>query len=130
VVSRVQPLDQLAEATVEGPRFRAETLVKGRLTQKEFLRHIQEVAIAQAEEGDELIMTVHVLDPEPMQLRKTTLATTMAERLTTPRASTRNKPYLRPSSDIGGYFQRRRLGNYHLIDLGTTRSNSYPRHPT
>jgi len=66
-------------AAVEGPRFHAETLVKGRLTQKEFLRHVQEVAVSQAEEGDEIIMTVHVLDPEPMQLRKTTLATTMAE---------------------------------------------------
>jgi len=68
------------EATVEGPWFHAETLVKGRLTQKEFLRHVQEVTISQAEEGDKIIMTVHVLDPEPMQLRKTTLATQMAEK--------------------------------------------------
>ena len=65
---------------VEGLQFRTEMLVKGRLTQKEFLRHVQEVAISQAEEGDEIIMTVHVLDPELMQLRKTTLATTMAEK--------------------------------------------------
>jgi len=67
-------------ATVEGPWFRAETLVKGRLTQKEFLRHVQEVAISQAEEGDEIIMTVHVLEPEPMQIRKTTLAQQMAKK--------------------------------------------------
>ena len=72
------------EATVEGPRFHTETLVKGRLMQKESLRHVQEVAISQAEEGDEIIMMVHVLDPEPMQLRKTTLATTMAERAYNP----------------------------------------------
>jgi len=52
--------------------------------QKEFLRHVQEVAISQVEEGDELIMTVHVLDPEPMQLRKTTLATQMAEQAYNP----------------------------------------------
>jgi len=39
------------EATVEGPRFRAETLVKGRLTQKEFLRHVQEVAICHRHPG-------------------------------------------------------------------------------
>jgi len=67
-------------AAVEGPRFCAETLVKGRLTQKEFLHHIQEVAISQVEEGDELIMTVHVLEPEPMQIRKTTLAQQMAKK--------------------------------------------------
>src|SRR5712672_1312200 len=74
------PMMKWPESTVEGLRFRAETLVKGQLTQKEFLRHVQEVAISQAEEGDEIIMTVHVLDPEPMQLRKTTLATQMAEK--------------------------------------------------
>jgi len=67
-------------AAVEGPRFRTETLVKGRLTQKEFLRHVQEVAISQVEEGDELIMTIHVLEPEPMQIRKTTLAQQMAKK--------------------------------------------------
>jgi len=55
-------------------------LVKGRLTQKEFLRHVQEVAISQAEEGDKIIMTVHVLEPEPMQIRKTTLAQQMAKK--------------------------------------------------
>ena len=55
-------------------------LVKGRLTQKEFLRHVQEVAISQAEEGDKIIMTVHVLEPEPMQIRKTMLAQQMAKK--------------------------------------------------
>src|SRR5712671_2258854 len=71
-------------ATVEGPRFRAEMLVKGRLTQKEFLHHVQEVTISQAEEGNEIIMTIHVLEPEPMQIRKTTLATQMAEKAYNP----------------------------------------------
>ena len=69
-------------AAVEGPQFRTETLVKGRLTQKEFLCHVQEVAISQVEEGDEIIMTVHVLEPEPMQIRKTTLAQQMCHDLT------------------------------------------------
>jgi len=55
-------------------------LIKGKLTQKEFLQHIQTVAIAQLEEGDELIMTVEVLEPEPMEIRKTTLAQQMAEK--------------------------------------------------
>jgi len=44
------------------------------------LQHIQTVAIAQLEEGDELIMTVEVLEPEPMKIRKTTLAQQMAEK--------------------------------------------------
>src|SRR5712671_5943930 len=48
------------EGRVEGPRFRAETLIKGKLTQKEFLQHVQTVAIAQLEEGDELTMTIDV----------------------------------------------------------------------
>src|SRR5712671_2639844 len=68
------------EGRVEGSRFRAETLIKGKLTQKEFLQHVQMVAIAQLEEGDELIMTVEVLEPEPMKIRKTTLAQQMAEK--------------------------------------------------
>src|SRR5712675_2004626 len=55
-------------------------LIKGKLTQKEFLQHIQTVAIAQVEEGDELIMTIHVLEPEPMQIRKMTLAQQMAKK--------------------------------------------------
>jgi len=55
-------------------------LIKGKLTQKEFLQHIQMVAIAQLEEGNKLIMTVEVLEPEPMQIRKTTLAQQMAEK--------------------------------------------------
>jgi len=67
-------------AVVEGPRFHAETLVKGRLTQKEFLRHVQEVTISQVEEGDKIIMTVHVLEPEPMKIRKTMLAQQMVEK--------------------------------------------------
>src|SRR5712672_2348394 len=65
---------------VEGSRFRAETLIKGKLTQKEFLQHAQTVAIAQLEEGDELIMTLEVLEPEPMKIRKTTIAQQMAEK--------------------------------------------------
>jgi len=32
------------------------------------------------EEGDKLIMTVEVLEPEPMQIRKMTLAQQMAEK--------------------------------------------------
>src|SRR5712675_1875420 len=68
------------EGWVEGSRFRAETLIKGKLTQKEFLQHVQTVAIAQLEEGDELIMTVEALEPEPMKIRKTTLAQQMAEK--------------------------------------------------
>jgi len=68
------------EGKVEGSRFRAETLIKGKLTQKEFLQQVQMVAIAQLEEGDELIMTVEVLEPEPMQIRKMTLAQQMAEK--------------------------------------------------
>jgi len=50
------------------------------MTQKEFLKHVQEVAIAQMEEGDELIMTMEVLEPEPMKIRKTTLVQQMAEK--------------------------------------------------
>jgi len=68
------------EGRVEGSRFRAETLIKGKLTQKEFLQHVQMVAITQLEEGDELIMTVEVLEPEPMKIRKTTLVQQMAEK--------------------------------------------------
>jgi len=68
------------EGRVEGSRFRAEMLIKGKLTQKEFLQHIQMVAIAQLEEGNKLIMTVEVLEPEPMQIRKTTLVQQMAEK--------------------------------------------------
>src|SRR5712672_2591011 len=68
------------EATVNGPRFRVETLVSGKLTQREYLQHVQTVAIAQLEEGDELIMSLEVLGEEPMQIRKTTLAQQMAEK--------------------------------------------------
>src|SRR5712672_4658284 len=68
------------EATVNGPRFRVETLVSGKLTQKEYLQHMQTVAIAQLEEGDELIMSLEVLGQEPMHIRKMTLAQQMAEK--------------------------------------------------
>src|SRR5712675_2364926 len=49
------------------------------MTQQEYLSHVQKVAIAQLEEGDELIMSLEVLGQEPMHLRKTTLAQKMAE---------------------------------------------------
>jgi len=68
------------EAIVKGPRFRVETLVAGKMTQQEYLQHVQTVAIAQLEEGDELIMSLEVLGQEPMQIRKTTLAQQMAEK--------------------------------------------------
>src|SRR5712672_1848800 len=68
------------EAIVKGPRFRVETLVHGKLTQQEYLHHVQTVAIAQLEEGDELIMSLEVLGQEPMHIRKTTLAQQMAEK--------------------------------------------------
>jgi len=55
-------------------------LIKGKLTQKEFLQHVQTVAIPQLEEGDELIMTIEVLEPEPMQIRKMTLVQQMAKK--------------------------------------------------
>jgi len=67
------------EATVNGPRFRVKTLVRGKMTQQEYLSHVQKVAIAQLEEGDELIMSLEVLGEEPMHIRKTTLAQQMAE---------------------------------------------------
>src|SRR5712672_3716053 len=67
------------EAIVKGPRFRVETLVLGKLTQQEYLRHVQTIAIAQLEEGDELIMSLEVLGQEPMHIRKTTLAQQMEE---------------------------------------------------
>ena len=41
---------------------------------------MQEVAIAQLEEGNELIMSLEVLGEEPMKLCKTTLAQQMAEK--------------------------------------------------
>jgi len=68
------------QAIVNGPRFRVETLVRGKMTQSEYLSHVQKVAIAQLEEGDELIMSLEVLGQEPMQIRKTTLAQQMAEK--------------------------------------------------
>src|SRR5712671_5462747 len=68
------------KAIVNRPRFRVETLVSGKLTQKEYLQHVQTVAIAQLEEGDELIMSLEVLEEEPMEICKTTLAQQMAEK--------------------------------------------------
>src|SRR5712675_3531147 len=56
------------EATINGLRFRVETLICGKLTQKEYLQHVQTVAIAQLEEGDELIMSLEVLGQEPMHI--------------------------------------------------------------
>jgi len=69
------------EAQVKELCFRAETLIKGKLTQKKFLQHIQMVAITQLEEGDKLIMTIEVLECKPMQIRKMTLAQQMAEKV-------------------------------------------------
>jgi len=56
------------EAIINGPRFRVKMLVHGKLTQKEYLRHMQEIAIAQLEEGNELIMSLEVLGQEPMHI--------------------------------------------------------------
>jgi len=50
------------------------------MTQQEYLQHIQEIAIAQLEEGNELIMSLEVLGQEPIHIRKTTLAQQMAEK--------------------------------------------------
>jgi len=75
-----EPKIDWKQGTIAGPRFSAQTLVHGKLTQKEFLRHVQATAIAQMEEGDELIMSMEVLEPEPMHIRKTTLAQQMAEK--------------------------------------------------
>jgi len=75
-----EPIINWKEATIAGPHFLAQTLVHGKLTQKEFLHHVQAIAIAQMEEGDELIMSMEVLEPEPMQIRKMTLAQQMAEK--------------------------------------------------
>jgi len=111
------------EGRVEGSRFRVETLIKGKLTQKEFLQHVQTVAIAQLEEGDELIMTVEVLEPEPMKIRKTTLAQQMAEKAYDSTKVIRKNLSPRLSGDTGRYFRNKRPVSYHPIDLGITRSN-------
>src|SRR5712675_263857 len=68
------------EAIINGPRFRVETLVHRKMTQQEYLQHIQEIAIAQLEEGNELIMSLEVLGQEPIHIRKTTLAQQIAEK--------------------------------------------------
>jgi len=75
-----KPIINWKEATIKGPRFSAQTLVHSKLSQKEFLHHVKAIAIAQMEEGDELIMSMEVLEPEPMRIRKTTLAQQMAEK--------------------------------------------------
>src|SRR5882672_10303457 len=56
------------EAIINGLHFRVKMLVSGKLTQKEYLQHVQTVAIAQLEEGNELIMSLEVLGEEPMKL--------------------------------------------------------------
>jgi len=61
-----EPTINWKEGTINGPHFSAQTLVHGKLTQKEFLHHVQATAITQMEEGDELIMSMEVLEPEPM----------------------------------------------------------------
>jgi len=68
------------KAIVNGPRFRVKMLVSGKLTQKEYLQHVQKITIAQLEEGNKLIMSLEVLGEEPMHLCKTTLAQQMAEK--------------------------------------------------
>jgi hypothetical protein len=50
------------------------------MTQKEYIRHIQQEAITQLEEGDKLIMMIRKETPEPLELNKTTLAQQMAEK--------------------------------------------------
>jgi len=67
-LAKFNPEINWPEATVNGPRFRVEMLVSGKLTQKEYLQHVQTVAIAQLEEGDELIMSLEVLGEEPMEI--------------------------------------------------------------
>jgi len=75
-----KPMVNWKDATIAGPHFLVQTLVHGKFTQQEFLQHIQATAITQMEEGDELIMSMEVLEPEPMRIRKTTLAQQMAEK--------------------------------------------------
>jgi len=78
-LANLNPSINWPEATVNGPRFRVEMLVRGKMTQQEYLSHVQKVAIAQLEEGDKLIMSLEVLGEESMKLRKMTLAQQMAE---------------------------------------------------
>jgi len=95
------------EAIVKGPHFRVEMLVAGKMTQQEYLRHVQTIAIAQLEEGDELIMSLEVLGQEPMHIRKTTLAQQMAEKAYDATRLIRKKQSLRSSSNIGKSFRNK-----------------------
>jgi len=53
-------------------------------------------------------MTIHNSGPEPMKIRKTTLAQQMAKQKPKPLlASKRKKPYPGPSGDTGGYSPKR-----------------------
>jgi hypothetical protein len=63
-----------------GPRVRIETLVHGKMSQKEYIHYVRQVAIDQLEDGDELIMTIKRIAPEPLELKKTTFAQQMAEK--------------------------------------------------
>jgi len=45
------PKNQLEKGTIAGPRFSAQTLVHGKLSQKEFLHHVKATAIAQMEKA-------------------------------------------------------------------------------
>src|SRR5712672_3955857 len=118
------------EAIVKGPCFKVETLVAGKLTQKEYLQHMQTIAIAQLEEGDELIMSLEVLGQEPMHIRKTTLAQQWQKKLTTPPRLTRKKQSLRSSSNIGESFRNRKHVNCHPIENTTTGLNYDQMPPT
>ena len=114
------------QGCVEGPCFRVETLVKGKLMQKEFLKHVQEVAIAQMEEGDELIMTMEVLEPEPMQIRKTTLVQQMAEKAydgTKVNTEETVPVAFRQHWRVFSEQDSKKHNNYPHTDLGITRSN-------
>jgi len=93
-------------------------LIKGKLTQKEFLQHVQTVAIAQLEEGDELIMTVEVLEPEPMKIRKTTIDNRWPKKPTMALKLIRKNQSPRLSGDTGRYSRNKKPVSYHPIDLG------------
>jgi len=62
---------------------------------------VQRLPIAQLEEGDELIMTVEVLEPEPMKIRKTTIAQQMADKSHDGTKSTPKNQSPRLSGDTG-----------------------------
>jgi hypothetical protein len=50
------------------------------MSQKEYIRYVRQVAIDQLEDGDELIMTIKRIAPEPLDIKKTTFAQQMAEK--------------------------------------------------